>query len=125
MYVDPRLEEICPYTDNFLEEDGEYYYFCKLNEPLRCNEIQDCMTKRYVKEKQINEQLRTSLGYANEIATLWTENEHYLEENKKLKEKLQEIRNIVLPWYENEWSCYRCRIEMNKKLKKILQIVRD
>ena len=30
------------------------------------------------------------------------ENEHYLEENKKLKEKLQEITNIVLPWYENE-----------------------
>ena len=44
---------------------------------------------------------------------------------KKLKEKLQEITNIVLPWYENEWSCYRCRIEMDKKLKKILQIVRD
>ena len=44
---------------------------------------------------------------------------------KKLKEKLQEITNIVLPWYENEWSCYHCRIEMDKKLKKILQIVRD
>lgn len=38
-------EEICPYIDNSLEEDGQYYYFCKLNEPLRCNEIQDIINK--------------------------------------------------------------------------------
>lgn len=45
-------------------------------------------------------------------------NEHYLEQNKKLEEKLQEIRNIVLPWYENEWSCYHYRIEMDKTQKR-------
>ena len=73
--------------------------------------------------EQLNE--GTSLASAYAIATLWTENEHYLEENKKLKEKLEEIKGIVLQWYENEWSCYHCRIEMDKKLKKILRILRD
>lgn len=45
-------EEICPYINNSLEEDGQYYYFCKLNEPLRCNKIQDCMIKEYVNDRQ-------------------------------------------------------------------------
>lgn len=49
------------------------------------------------------------------------------QEEIKLKkaylEGLVEIEKIVKYWYENEWSCYKCRINMDKKLKEILSII--
>lgn len=55
--------------------------------------------------------------------------------DKQLKDKeakheeynqvLDEINSIVKHWYENEWSCYKCRINMDRQLKKILGLIRN
>lgn len=39
------------------------------------------------------------------------------------KKAFEEIEEIVKDWYKNEWSCYKCRINMDKKLKNILDII--
>ena len=44
-------------------------------------------------------------------------------ENDRYYKALKEIEEIVKDWYKNEWSCYKCRINMDKKLKKILDII--
>ena len=36
---------------------------------------------------------------------------------------LDEIKEIVKDWYKNEWSCYMCRKNMDKKLEDILDII--
>lgn len=38
---------------------------------------------------------------------------------------LQQIFSIVKDWYENEWSCYKCRINMDNKLKQIMTLVKN
>ena len=35
----------------------------------------------------------------------------------------EEIEEIVKDWYKNEWSCYMCRKNMDKKLEDILDII--
>lgn len=39
------------------------------------------------------------------------------------KKALEEIEEIVKDWYKNEWSCYMCRKNMDKKLEDILDII--
>lgn len=48
--------------------------------------------------------------------TALIENDHYLK-------ALEEIKEIVKDWYKNEWSCYMCRKNMDKKLEDILDII--
>ena len=49
----------------------------------------------------------------------------YLCQRDKYKQALDEINSIVKHWYENEWSCYQCRINMDRQLKKILGLIRN
>ena len=39
------------------------------------------------------------------------------------RKALKEVKEIVKDWYKNEWSCYMCRKNMDKKLKEILDII--
>ena len=42
---------------------------------------------------------------------------------EKLSNALDEIERIANSWYYNAWFCLNCRINMDKKLKKILDII--
>lgn len=44
-------------------------------------------------------------------------------QNDKYRKALEEIKEIVKDWYKNEWSCYMCRKNMDKKLEDILDII--
>lgn len=43
----------------------------------------------------------------------------------KYKQTLQEIKEIAEAWRNNEWSCYLCRKNMDKKLDEILQKISE
>lgn len=43
----------------------------------------------------------------------------------KYKQALDEIERIANSWYYNAWFCLNCRINMDKKLKKILDIIHN
>ena len=45
------------------------------------------------------------------------------EEIARYRKALDEIEGIVKDWYKNEWSCYMCRKNMDKKLEDILDIL--
>lgn len=49
--------------------------------------------------------------------------ETYYKEFLKKNRALEEIEEIVKDWYKNEWSCYMCRKNMDKKLEDILDII--
>lgn len=43
--------------------------------------------------------------------------------NKRYKQTLQEIREIVEEWINNDWSCFHCRSNMDEKLQDILDLI--
>ena len=46
------------------------------------------------------------------------------DERNKYKQALEEIREIAEQWLKNDWSCYRCRSNMDEKLKEIIKLTR-
>lgn len=43
--------------------------------------------------------------------------------SNRYRKAFEEIEEIVKDWYKNEWSCYMCRKNMDKKLEDILDII--
>ena len=65
-----------------------------------------------------NQQLRNSLSDSLMFKFTGQENE-----TNRYRKALDEIEGIVKDWYKNEWSCYMCRKNMDKKLEDILDII--
>lgn len=67
-----------------------------------CNRVSHCNNnnlicrERYNILKQSYDTLRTSLGYADEIASLWTENEKYVSVLKEIKDIAEQINLTIV-----------------------------
>ena len=68
--------------------------------------------------KEENQELRNSLSGSLMFRFISQD-----KEVARYRKALEEIEEIVKDWYKNEWSCYKCRINMDKKLKNILGII--
>lgn len=84
---------------------------------LDCEYNPDCYFKQLVRKTQECEELKAESFTREELITIQEKDIDYY------RKALEEIEEIVKDWYKNEWSCYKCRINMDKKLKNILGII--
>lgn len=87
----------------------------KLIEALQkqCNELE-------LQNRKLKQECEELKDYARRQEN---QRETYYKELLKKTKALEEIEGIVKNWYKNEWSCYMCRKNMDKKLEDILNIV--
>lgn len=113
------------------------------NHNVFCIDYKDCHYKQRKRLEQENEKLKKEVkqsgsafikkgDYARELEqennllkqTLKDKNfVAIVEENKKLLQTLQEIKEIAKEWMNNDWSCFHCRSNMDEKLKEILDLI--
>lgn len=94
-------------------------------------EMKDCYFKELKRLEQENERLKEEVKIKDNIsekfrreALSWANiaNE-YQKDKTKLKQTLQEIKEIADEWMNNDWSCFHCRSNMDEKLKEILDLI--
>lgn len=126
---------VSPYMDDFTGYNEELGGF----DPILC--VKE-LFQQLAHKMQENEELKEyAQRQENQRETYYKEFLKLSQENKELKRKvelmmdcpdckvdeykkaLEEIKEIVKDWYKNEWSCYMCRKNMDKKLEDILDII--
>ena len=97
---------------------------CKLpfNEEIHCCNNLNCYYKQLARKTQECEELKERLVRTEEdlkyqcVDCMNVKSDRY-------RKAIDEIKEIVKDWYKNEWSCYMCRKNMDKKLEDILDII--
>lgn len=81
-------------------------------------------SKRLIDQlKKENEELKEYIQANKATGICETCTHTALIENDHYRKAFEEIEEIVKDWYKNEWSCYMCRKNMDKKLEDILDII--
>lgn len=90
----------------------------------KCAYSPNCHFKQLQRKTQENEELKKNNQilcdlYKNVDSCLQKRTEKF----DRYRKAFEEIKEIVKDWYKNEWSCYMCRKNMDKKLEDILDII--
>lgn len=105
----------CKYLEYELEEDGNYYYFCKIapkGTDEQCHNFKDCYYKQLQQLKQENEKLSTqnyyldiaNLGLAEENEGLQSLNDFNVQKIETLEAENEELKKQVR--FKNQFRDY-------------------
>ena len=108
---------VSPYMDDFTGYNEELGGF----DPILCvKELCQQLAHKMQENEELkkNNQILCDL-YKNVDSCLQKRTEKF----DRYRKAFEEIKEIVKDWYKNEWSCYMCRKNMDKKLEDILDII--
>lgn len=98
-----------------------YGYACNCEEDTHiissCKNRHNCYYKQLARKTQECEELKSESFTRESLISMQEK------DIDRYRKALEEIEEIVKDWYKNEWSCYMCRKNMDKKLEDILDII--
>lgn len=98
-----------------------YGYACNCEEDTHiissCKNRHNCYYKQLARKTQECEELKSESFTRESLISMQEK------DIDRYRKAFEEIEEIVKDWYKNEWSCYMCRKNMDKKLEDILDII--
>lgn len=116
----------CEYSKTIMEEPVCNAFDVNRYGEIICSE-ENCIILKLKEQLQAKEQeceqLKAALQASDITKTVISSADINFPIIEKLSNALDEIERIANSWYYNAWFCLNCRINMDKKLKKILDII--
>lgn len=116
----------CEYSKTIMDEPTCNAFDVNRYGEIICSE-ENCIILKLKEQLQAKEkeceELKAALQASDIAKTVISSADINFPIIEKLSNALDEIERIANSWYYNAWFCLNCRINMGKKLKKILDII--